>query len=216
MGALMSQFENLAGQRFGILTAVQRIDGKWRCVCDCGSVRFVLANNLKKGNSKSCGCVGRKKCSRRMAKLNRIHGDAGSKEHQIWVGIIKRCTSPLDVHWSKYGARGITVAQEWMSYEQFLSDMGRAPTAAHSIDRIDNDAGYSAANCRWATPFQQAQNRSTNRYTVIDGKVVCFSEAARLLGINKSKFFSMADRGLITEVPYSPGGGAALSIEEAA
>ncbi|MDF3858100.1 hypothetical protein P3W70_07070 [Achromobacter denitrificans] len=212
----MSQFENLAGQRFGILTAVQRVDGKWQCTCDCGSVRLVLANNLKKGNSKSCGCVGRAKCARRMASLNRVHGDAGSKEHQIWAGIIKRCTRPSDMHWPKYGAQGITVAPEWMSYEQFLADMGRAPTPAHTIDRIDNNAGYSADNCRWATPFQQAQNRSTNRYTVVDGKVVCFSEAARLLGIERSRIFSMARRGLVEEVPYIPGGGATLSREEAA
>lgn len=88
------------------------------------------------------------------------HGMTATKEHYCWLGLKQRCTNPKSRAFKYYGQRGIRVCKAWLkSFEAFLRDMGKAPTAKHSIDRINNDGNYTPANCRWATPKQQARNR---------------------------------------------------------
>lgn len=72
----------------------------------------------------------------------------------------QRCLNPNNNQFHNYGARGITVCDRWLdSFENFYNDMGEPPTSSHSLDRIDNDRGYSPDNCRWATPSEQTYNR---------------------------------------------------------
>lgn len=81
-------------------------------------------------------------------------------EYAIWNGIINRCTNPANGNFADYGGRGITVCDRWrQDFANFYADMGSRPSRKHSVDRIDNDKGYSPDNCRWATPVEQARNK---------------------------------------------------------
>jgi hypothetical protein len=103
--------------------------------------------------------------------------------------MFSRCYSPSDPSYDRYGGRGITVCDSWSEkkgrgFLNFLADMGNPPSASHSLDRIDNNGNYTPANCRWATPQQQANNRKGNRIYTRQGKTLTNAEWARLLDIH--------------------------------
>lgn len=120
-----------------------------------------------------------------MAHGNTKHGFRYTKLYGRWLGIRQRCNDPNHVRYERYGGRGITVCERWSSFENFLADMGEPPQGA-SIERIDNDKGYSPDNCIWATSKQQSRNQSRARFYEFDGKNQCISDWAKDLGINEA------------------------------
>lgn len=114
----------------------------------------------------------------------RVPGGWNGPEHRAWIAMVKRCTNPKDVAYQHYGGRGITVCSRWLeSYEAFWEDMGRRPSADHSLDRIDVDGDYEPSNCRWATKQQQMQNMRRTVRVNLDGEQLCLAEACRRVGI---------------------------------
>lgn len=108
-----------------------------------------------------------------MRRRNIKHGHAQvgktSPEYRAWTGMLKRTTNPNDKAFPNYGGRGITINDDWkVSFISFLADVGPRPSPAHTIDRIDNNKGYFAANVRWATKKEQSRNRRLRPLT-IDG-----------------------------------------------
>lgn len=102
-----------------------------------------------------------------------------------------RCYSPSTSAHGKYRDRGIKVCQEWENdFNRFMADMGKKPSAKHSLDRIDNTKGYSPNNCRWATAGDQASNRSEfNKSFEYDGKTMVLKDWARELGIKYTTLY---------------------------
>jgi hypothetical protein len=90
------------------------------------------------------------------------HGMCGTKIYYIWADMLYRCTKAKHARYADYGGRGITVCERWHEFANFFADMGERPEG-RSLDRRDNDAGYSPENCRWATPAEQSENRRQYR-----------------------------------------------------
>jgi hypothetical protein len=93
-----------------------------------------------------------------------LYGNKGTPTYRSWQAMRIRCNHPERDPNAKYANRGISYDSAWDSFEQFLADMGERP-AGTTLERNDNDAGYSATNCRWATPVDQARNRRNTRLT---------------------------------------------------
>lgn len=107
-------------------------------------------------------------------------------EYRAWSDMIARCTSPNNRLWSRYGGRGIRVCQRWLeSFDAFQADMGSRPGPKFSIDRKNNDGNYEPGNCRWATPEQQAGNRSISTIIEWNGESLHLQEWERRTGINR-------------------------------
>lgn len=145
---------DLIGERFGNLTVVKKLGYQdkrsvWLCLCDCGNYKSFDRNRLRM--TKSCGC------------LKGQHG-VGMKKHRlyrIFNGMKSRCYNPNATGYKNYGGRGITICYEWLSdYFNFYDwAMSSGYEDGLTIDRIDNDLGYSPDNCRWMTRADQNRNK---------------------------------------------------------
>src|ERR1043166_7168154 len=123
----MPKFIDLTGKRFGRWLVLERVGKEfaWRCRCDCGTEKRVLANSLRDGRSTSCGCYANEVSGDRIANFNRSHGWSSRPEYNVWAAMKDRCLNPNTANYANYGGRGITVCERWMTFENFIADMGR-------------------------------------------------------------------------------------------
>jgi hypothetical protein len=120
-----------------------------------------------------------------MPHFNFKHGLSYTKIRNVWNAMHQRCTNPNTKSYAIYGARGIAVCERWKSVQAFVADMG-IPEKGMTLERINNDLGYSPDNCKWVTRTAQAHNRRSSRHVVLDGKPTVFCVAARALGYEPS------------------------------
>ena len=167
---------------------------KMQCLCDCGKHKIARLAHLKSGTVKSCGCL----LKETPKKVHGKHLLSNSKEYASWNNLVARCTNVNHRAYSLYGGRGIFVCDEWKNKELgficFLNDMGKSPEG-FSIERINNEKGYSKENCIWANKATQAKNRRTTIFIEHNGKNLCIAEWSKLLGFSKNVISERLKRG---------------------
>lgn len=117
-------------------------------------------------------------------KHDAYKGGKESPEHYVWRSMLARCNNTADKHYKYYGGRGVSVCDRWLEFSTFLEDMGKRPSANHSLDRINNDLGYSKNNCRWATRSEQQKNKQTTKWYSNGVFTGTITECAAYLGLS--------------------------------
>jgi len=156
---------NLTGLRFGRLLVEKRSSSKlgrdvaWDCLCDCGGSVSIRGSTLRNGRSQSCGCI---------CKTTNGAASKRTSTYMSWSSMMSRCKNTNSHAYPSYGGRGITVCQRWASFNYFLEDMGERPPGT-TLDRKDNDQGYTKENCRWEDQKTQSRNTRSNRLVSYGG-----------------------------------------------
>ena len=182
----MNRKEQLEGQTFNYLLVKEYLgNSKYLCEClACGSDTIASSHNLKSGKKKSCGCIK----GELVSKALKTHGDSNSRLYREFTGMHVRCYYDSADPTSKriYKDRGITVCDEWYhnypAFKEWAINNGYNDNL--TIDRIDNNLGYSPNNCRWITQLEQASNKRNNVYITINEETHSMSEWCRIYNVS--------------------------------
>ena len=172
------------GQRFGRLTAIA-YHGKdahnnklWFCECDCGNVKIARGERLIAGKTRSCGCIVREGIQQS------THGGSKTPLYSKWLGMRARCYRKANDHYQYYGGRGLGMCKDWQDFAVFRDwAHSHGYDDGLSIERRDNDKGYSPDNCTWIPLADQAKNKRTNLRITIGCETKIAAEWARVCGV---------------------------------
>ena len=204
---------DLTGNTYGRLTVI-KYSGysltpkgvkrpKWECRCSCGNTIIVCGNDLKSGHTVSCGCYKKEQTS----KATITHGQSKTRLYCIWVHMIQRCENPNTERYPHYGGRGITVCEEWHTFESFRDwALSNGYNEKLSIDRKDLNKGYEPLNCKWSTDKEQANNTSRSHFVEYNGEIHTISEWSEITGITRRTLNKRINSGwdverALTEMP---------------
>jgi hypothetical protein len=202
----MAKAMNLENQRYGRAIVLKRVENKgryvrWLCKCDCGNEFIALTIHLRSGAVKSCGCLRREVAIEKSKTINTKHGKHKTRLYKIWAAIKGRCFNKNNSAYKNYGARGITICDEWINnypaFEKWAIDHGYNDSL--TIDRIDVNGNYCPENCRWATRREQQNNRRVNHFLEYHGKKKTIAEWARTLNISSKRIYERLSRGWSTK-----------------
>ena len=195
----MGKFIDLSGTRFGRLQVLERhgigYQGNilWRCRCDCGEFTVKNSRTIRLGDVVSCGCYF-KEVAAEKGRKRKTHGMTKTKTYSIWSNMKNRCQNKNYKKYRHYGGRGIAVCSRWLSFKNFILDMGEVPDG-FTLDRIDTNGNYEPKNCRWATQKEQQNNRRNNHRILFRGRNLTLSQLERETGISQDKIQQRLKRG---------------------
>ena len=180
---------DLSNKRFGLWRVLRKSGNTpggaalWLCRCDCGVERQVIGADLRKGKSTGCGCTS----INRLGDLRRTHGGSGTRLYETWKNMHARCYSPSSDGFEHYGARGITICDEWRTdFAAFRSwALGSGYRDDLTIERVDVNGNYEPSNCTWIPHGQQSFNRNYT-YKAPDGDL--WWHKAKANGISRAAF----------------------------
>lgn len=206
---------DLTGKKYGRLTVLYEADrfysskGKpyraWRCLCECGNEKTILQASLQSGNTKSCGCG----CEENKRKILNRKGVSRKdytphKRLEATMNSMRqRCYNQNNLEYHRYGGRGITICDEWMDKKDGMKNfvlwaLDNGYSDELTIDRIDNDKGYSPDNCRWADRFTQMSNTSVAARIPYKGGIYSYVGLSRVIGESAHSITKWYKRGYKT------------------
>ena len=199
-GCLRKESNDITGRTFGRLTVLgldhvtDRGRTYWLCKCSCAdeSIVVVRRDALVSGATLSCGCFHRENRS----KISTRHGLASSRLYKIWNGMRQRCENSNNPRYDSYGGRGVTICRDWDNFEDFYNwSLEHGYSDELTIDRIDNNKGYSPQNCRWTDRVTQQNNRQNSHYFTYAGETKTITEWSRCLDMSYSTLWYRINRG---------------------
>jgi hypothetical protein len=189
---MVQHSESLVGRVFGRLTVLGRDyspintkNSKWFCECSCGNKLSVGRPNLKSNHTLSCGCYNIEKVKEYFI----THGLTESETYYRWTDMKTRCLNKNSTSYPRYGGNGVIICDRWIhSFENFLEDMGECKKGM-TLDRIDNDKGYSKENCRWVPKSAQSRNRKCVKFDMEKARYIRFLVKNNFKQTEIAKFF---------------------------
>lgn len=176
----MGKHLDLTGNRYGRLVALEWVGFKshsslWLCKCDCGKLSVKRSVALKSGATRSCGCLSKES----YIKSKRLY--------RIYYGMKNRCNDKNHDSYYLYGARGIKVDSRWNKFKEFQTwALNNGYKDNLTLERIDNNKGYSPENCKWITRSAQQSNTRRNVFVEINGERLTLAQAARKYNLNRN------------------------------
>ena len=189
----------VTGQQLGRLTALSKVGGRYaRYRCICGTEKLIDMFHVMGGKVQSCGCLHRERASEALSRRMTKHGMYGTPEYRTWNSMLTRCYSEKCHAYPSYGGRGILVAPKWHRFPGFFADMGLRPPG-FTLERKNNELGYSKNNCVWATRTEQANNTRSCKQLSFRGEVMNVTQWAEKLGIPRQRIYSRLRLGWSAE-----------------
>jgi len=152
-------------------------------LCDCGEFCEKVVGSVSNKAARSCGCIKRERMTR--------HGNSYDDLFDVWRSMISRCYNRNNKAYKNYGGRGITVCERWKcsenGFSNFIEDVGCDYEQGTTLDRVDNNLGYSPCNVQWATLSQQSYNRRPNNRNKSGKKGVCKERGLWIAYITKDR-----------------------------
>ncbi len=184
-------YANLINSRHGklVIEGFTRVGYEMKCRtrCDCGNIKEQIWQNVRRGGTKSCGC------DETAARIT--HGMSKTRIYNSWENMWNRCNRGTQQNLLNKQYQKITICKRWAKFENFYADMGERPPGK-SIDRIDNNKGYSPENCRWATRKEQQRNLNSNKWLVLNGERRCISDWLKILKAPVGNFYYRLNKGM--------------------
>lgn len=192
----MAKVEYIKNEKIGNLVFLNRVESENKkrpianFLCECGKEFVSRIDAVKSLKTKSCGCQKLRFMSENLSRHGHAQNGKRSPEYFSWQGMHARCKNPKHQNYERYKQLGVTVCEEWDSFDKFLEDMGLKPSPEHTIDRIENTKGYYKDNCKWSTRKEQQRNKRNTTFVTYKEQTKSVPEWAEILGFSLATLYN--------------------------